>query len=216
MKRLRTAIFISLSLMAMVTLGMDQGQKDRSLIDAILDGNAEQVKKLIKSGANINDTYEVITSDYRKYGILPKYWTPLMFAASKANTQIADMLIEHGAQVNQLDVNRRSPLSIAVEWNDEGPMIKLLIKAGADVNVKYWNQTGPLGRIYLPSTPLIAAIKKNNNYLVDLLLTNGAQVDATSMRFADQQKNPEIIKTIEAYLSFWQKLKWKTYGVLWD
>lgn len=76
------------------------------------------------------------------------------------------VLIEHGADVNQINDNRMSPLVAAISY--EQPVVaKYLVDAGADVN-----QMAPNG-----SYPLIDATMKGYYHLVGHFLMNGANVN---------------------------------------
>lgn len=97
------------------------------LIKATQNGNFEEVKKLIRSGANVNEP--------DKYGI-----TPLMHSIYYRHTDMAKYFIESGANVNARDLRGYNSLLYAVEsdcnYAESADIIKLLIKKGADVNAK--------------------------------------------------------------------------------
>lgn len=62
--------------------------------------------------------------------------TPLMDAACHGNFEIANYLVQHGANVNALTKDEYTPLVWAIE-NGSLPIVKLLIENGAD---KYYRQ----------------------------------------------------------------------------
>jgi ankyrin repeat protein len=70
------------------------------LHSAAFDGNVEEVKKLLKKGAdpNIKD----------KYG-----WTPLHWAASGGHVDVVKLLLVHGADPTVKDEDGRTPLDLA-------------------------------------------------------------------------------------------------------
>jgi cytohesin len=61
--------------------------------------------------------------------------TPLHVAAANPNLELAQFLLEHGADVNARDAESRAPLHFAVKRRDL-EMIRLLLDAGADPNAK--------------------------------------------------------------------------------
>lgn len=58
-----------------------------------------------------------------------------MFLLSRNETEILEMLIERGAQLDALTGTKRSPLDIAVYNQFEG-CVDLLLRHGCDVNSK--------------------------------------------------------------------------------
>lgn len=97
--------------------------------------------------------------------------TPLHIAVAEQQIETVTNLIDQGTNVNaQDDQNDISPLHIAVKFRNE-EIIKLLLNASADVNVKdkNWN------------TPLHIAVESQSTNIVKLLLDAGADVDAENL-----------------------------------
>ena len=98
--------------------------------------------------------------------------TPLLRAIAYKNWQVAQLLIDRGANVNIRSMDyRQTPLSMAVGENNL-EMIELLIAKKADVNFK--DSRG--------NTPLMTAVySRNRNGLkleiIQLLIANGADVN---------------------------------------
>ncbi|KAL4788864.1 hypothetical protein BDV19DRAFT_48930 [Aspergillus venezuelensis] len=70
--------------------------------------------------------------------LTPNSFTSLMIAAYCGHYATVKVLLEKGAEIEAKDTEYRgTPLAWALEKEDE-TMIKLLLKAGADVNVKYY------------------------------------------------------------------------------
>jgi len=92
--------------------------------DAILDGNVELVKTLIAQGVNVN-------AREKEEGA-----SPLMAAATHGQSQIALLLIEHGANINALHDLNWTPLTWASVSVDVD-MVRLLLAKGANVNLGY-------------------------------------------------------------------------------
>ncbi|MGB2579365.1 ankyrin repeat protein [Elusimicrobium simillimum] len=118
---------------------------------AILDGNLEQVKKLINK-KNVNNSAANTAAGTRV--------NPLIFAVAHGQREIAAWLISQGANVN-FDTGKNTPLSIAAAGN-KLQMVVLLVSNKADVN-KY--------------TPLAKAVQRNNYSIAAHLLEHGADVN---------------------------------------
>lgn len=149
------------------------------LLLAARDGQLESVKTLVEAGADIN----ALTAD-GKNGI--------GLAIFNGNYAVADYLIDQGADVNQADAQRFSPLFWAVErrnmetapnfpWivtEDPLPLVQKLLAKGADPN-HIINDTprarmrGGSPRIVF-ATAIMRAAFSSDLVLVQLLLEHGA------------------------------------------
>jgi ankyrin repeat protein len=124
-------------------------------------GEKNQVKKILDQGFDVNQRHP-------KYGV-----TPLFYACENKNPEIVALLLERGALVNTVDSFGETPLRymIARELVEQDQatalkIIKLLVKAGANVNVK----------TNVGFTGLIMAIDQRDLELIDVLLEAGADV----------------------------------------
>ncbi|EAY08638.1 hypothetical protein TVAG_239980 [Trichomonas vaginalis G3] len=108
------------------------------------------VEILILHGANVNNSY-----------------SPLSYAAGKNNTEIAELLISHGALVNAIDEFETHLLHEATR-NNCTETAKTLLENGAHVNAKD----------VFGMTPLHIAAKSDCTETAELLLSYGANVKA--------------------------------------
>jgi len=156
------------------------------LIQAVREGNAEEVKGLIALGVDVNAAtgiditllHEVRNSEIAKMLIEAGadvnakggcgQFTPLHYAAANNLQEIMKLLIDVGADVNAQgrDDDKRTPLHLAAEDN-RPRSVKLLIEAGADVNVRDKKN----------QTPLHLAAQRNNTKIFEMLIKAGADVN---------------------------------------
>jgi ankyrin repeat protein len=94
-------------------------QKWPVLVEAIEQGNIDAVKKLIEEGVNVN---------LSRNGV-----TPLMLAASKGNTGIAEVVLQAGVNINAKDDDGWTALHKAAVDQTGTAIIELLMTSGIDV-----------------------------------------------------------------------------------
>ncbi len=90
---------------------------DRPITVAALGGHLAIVKTLYTRGAALDGPG----------------WTPLLYAASGGQTEVARYLLDAGANVNAVSPNGTTPLMMAVRGG-YAPTVDLLLSHGADVN----------------------------------------------------------------------------------
>lgn len=99
------------------------------LLVAIRNNERPTVKLLLKFGADPN---------HESYGV-----TPLnMAAAQNSYTEIAKLLLEHGALINQPNVYGSTPLHSAAMASNSIRMVEFLLAQGADPTAR--NEDGKL------------------------------------------------------------------------
>jgi ankyrin repeat protein len=123
-------------------------------------GEADQVRKLIAAGADLNER--------DKSG-----YTALVWAARNGDTKVAEALIEARADMNVRDCaeNGWTPLMHAIHKNNN-EMARLLIDRGADVNARAGKCTEK--SVEEGSTALLQAAGEDNAEIVRALLAKGA------------------------------------------
>ena len=121
---------------------------------AVIKNDTEKAKCAIEKGAKVDAK-------------TPKGLTPLYIAAKMKNYNVLELLIQRGANVNELCPDE-SDLFVAANNGDE-KLAKILIENNADINIK----TATNG-----FTPLFWAAISNHNNIVNLLIENGADVNA--------------------------------------
>jgi len=128
-----------------------QQKPTKSIHDAVIAGDIDQVQQLISKGTDVNAKDRLLG------------WTALHTAASSRRRAIAELLIAKGADLNATDKRGRTPLHLAVE-SGQKDMVELLIAKGADVNAMS-------GR---GENALSLAQKRQRTEIVELLLKHGA------------------------------------------
>jgi ankyrin repeat protein len=101
--------------------------------------------------------------------VSPDGFTPLGLSAFFGRADVAQHLLEHGADVTAVSHNamRVQPLHSAVAGNHEA-LARVLVAAGADVNAEQADAF----------TPVMSAAQNGNAALVAFLLSCGARADA--------------------------------------
>jgi ankyrin repeat protein len=93
------------------------------LLEASLHSNAEIIKALLDAGADPN----VAGADGQ---------TPLMLVARGTNVAAAKMLLDKGANPKASESQRQQTALMWAAANSQGPMTRLLVERGADVDAK--------------------------------------------------------------------------------
>ena len=140
---------------------------DDEFVKLCFSGNLREVKKALEQGADVNASTWRWKPPYIgmscSVGI-----TGLHAAALKGNADLADMLLNYGADVNDEDSKGRTPLHFAVEDDENTRIVKLLLRHGANINARDKNKC----------TPLHNAVLHYCAETAELLLRNGADVNA--------------------------------------
>jgi hypothetical protein len=123
-------------------------------------------------------------------------WTALHLAAGFGTPEAADMLLQHGAQVDAISRNasRNQPLHAAVALARNAETVRLLLAHGADPNA---TQMGGF-------TPLFSAATANRRDLAAMLIENGARahhrcdLEKTAADFARERGHTELADWLDS------------------
>ena len=123
-------------------------------------------------------------------------WTALHLGAGFGTPEAADLLLQHGAQVDAISRNaqRNQPLHAAVALSRNAETIRLLLAHGADPNAI---QVGGF-------TPLFSAASANRRDLAELLIENGARaghrcdLEKTAADFARERGHAELADWLDS------------------
>jgi ankyrin repeat protein len=122
-------------------------------------------------------------------------WTPLHLAAFFGHPELANWLLDRGAQIDSRSTNsmKNTPLHAAAAGGAT-PLVELLLKRGADANAT--QESG--------WTALHSAAQAGNRAMVETLLAHGANVDARAannqapLDLALLKGNQEIASLLES------------------
>ncbi|EAY04593.1 hypothetical protein TVAG_233290 [Trichomonas vaginalis G3] len=93
--------------------------------------------------------------------------TALHFVARYNFKEIAELLISHGANINEKDNNGETSLHIAIAWRDSKKIAEHLISHGININEKSENG----------ETTLHIAVFNNSKETAELLISHGANIN---------------------------------------
>src|SRR5215468_10076682 len=127
------------------------------LMYATAFGNAQQMKLLLESGADVNGQ-----NAFRA--------TALIWAGGDAVK--SRMLIEHGADVNVHTQQGRTPLMAAAKRNGNADLVRLLLEKGADTKTP-------------GDTTLIPAAQSGDAEMMRMLIERGANGNCISRRLGE-------------------------------
>jgi ankyrin repeat protein len=143
-------------------------EANRRMLTAIRQGDAEEVRRQIIAGAEVNLEGPVQTRPI-----------PIMVAARRGDPAVMRVLMEAGADVNVRDAMGATPLMHAA-WEGHAEAVRMLVGAGAEVNAQ--NVEGV--------TALEAAKERNQTEVVQILLQAGAESPDPPEALADPAIEP--------------------------
>ena len=170
------------------------------LYDAIVKGSLTEVEKLIDAGVDINYKYK---KDKNK-----SEYTALHYAVKYREFDIAELLIEKGANVNAVDIYGWHPLLYAV--NDENfELAELLLQNGADLKQKN-TETGNTSIDYAggnDDTKMINLLLEYKNGKENLTLP--VEIENTDLNDSIQNNTIQIFVKITGMLPIGWGTKYK-------
>ncbi|XP_046983135.1 cortactin-binding protein 2-like [Schistocerca americana] len=111
---------------AVVGRSLSQQERGRRLIEAAVQGAAEQLRELLAAGADVGSRGEGLGSS----------WTALHWAARGGHVAAASCLVGAGAEVDARESwGQWTPLHLAAEYGHAG-VVRLLVGASADLNAR--------------------------------------------------------------------------------
>jgi uncharacterized protein len=158
-------------------------QNDPPLVQAAKQGKADEVRELVRQGADVNAA--------QGDGMTALHWT-----AARNDVGSAEMLLRAGASITaETRIGGFTPLLIASQ-SGSTDVLRLLLEAGDDPNAR--TTTGG-------TTALQLAARSGDAQAVELLIDHGAEVDArehsqghTALMFAAAHNRPEAARALIA------------------
>ena len=168
-------------------------------IEAIKNNNTDEVLKFINNGANLNHIFYI-----------PSEYTPLSMAAKYDSKEVAELLIEHGAEVNPEPLEYYFPLNAAAEWNAKN-VAEVLINHGARL---YADDSLDSDDYYILEylRPWDYAIINNSKDVIEVFLNHGYACDKVgiydevednfknSIAYAEEHNFTELAELLKKHL----------------
>lgn len=161
-------------------------QVQSPLHKAVLEGDLELVRKMLKDGSEDVDGFDNLGS------------TPLMYAAYIGHQEVAKLLLEYGADIDSQNEAGLSCLHIAV-FGENKEMVRLLLESGVDVSLETIDEMNALEAAIMTQQDEIAKIiQEANPNLV-------ANVEQWNVALEDDFENMEDMETqIEEQENMWK------------
>ncbi len=139
---------------------------------AVFAGDAGKVKKHVAAGADVNG--------------LVRGELPLCIALERRRWAVAHYLLKAGADVKRAQADKDTALHCAARSGADEQIIKKIIKAGADVNVRgAWNWR-----------PLTVAANAGDLEIASLLIAHGAKANCEAARAALDDGQDEVARML--------------------
>jgi ankyrin repeat protein len=156
---------------------------DLTLHEACAVGAMDAVKRLVRDRGRLIDTHS------------PDGFTPLTLACFFGHAEVAEHLVDQGANVNLAATNQMAVAPIhAASAARRVDLVRMLINSGADVNAR--QQQG--------FVPLHAAAQQGDEAMAKLLLDHGADLNAhcdsgqCALDFAMLQGHSAMVALLES------------------
>jgi len=170
---------------------------DRALLEACRKGRADGVETLLKQGADVN-AREVLPQSENDEEAIPSDWnegaggTALILASAAGNSEVVDLLLRAGADVNAID-ERGWPAIMRAAYFGHGGIVRALLESGAALDLRETSEG---------ATALQFAARQNHADTVRVLLDAGANPNAaltngwTSLLWAVERGSAEVVRML--------------------
>ncbi|MEE1056240.1 MAG: ankyrin repeat domain-containing protein [Acutalibacteraceae bacterium] len=151
-----------------VVTGVENDMKEKnSLMNAVEKEDCQLVEKILKDGAPADaNEYSLFKGNYVPENT-QEYTTPLLYTCENGNYEIAELLLEYGADPNIIGKRGVTPMIEAMD-SSSYDIMNLLLENGADIEYKF------RGNPYL-----MRAVYSEDVQAVELLLEYGANPNET-------------------------------------
>ncbi|MDT8300294.1 MAG: ankyrin repeat domain-containing protein [Sedimentisphaerales bacterium] len=123
MKRFFISMLVLVLLTSVTSISKGESEEsDKTIHDAVVTGDIDQVKSLLAKGTDINLKNRMS-------------WTPLHAAVQSRQKEIIELLVSKGADLNAINNRQQTPLHVAVNTRQK-EIVELLISKGADINIQ--------------------------------------------------------------------------------
>ncbi len=183
-------------------------------------GHDGVVKELLAAGAKVNFSYQ--------------HLSPLSLAVSFRQREIAEDLLDAGADPNWCGLYGNTPLLVSTVWKDSPEMASLLLDRGADIDAKNGDGRSALAESALrdssavlpvliakgadlnlrdnsSQTPLMLAAANGSLFAVAALLKAGADLELktdsgrTALDLAREKGHPDTAEYLQSFIEARQK-----------
>lgn len=142
----------------------------------------DTVKRYLANGTDINDR--------DKYGMTPLSWALKAKSEAKFSQAMVEFLLANGADVNVKDRYKLTPMHLAAIGGYK-EIVAALIARGAKLGTSDFQG----------KSPLHIAVEKDDIFVAELLITNGAEINAragvqgfTPLYFVKSQEMVKLLK----------------------
>lgn len=162
-----------------------------SLHRAAYEGNTEQIRSLLRAGADPNERGSFSEPFNLTFKKEIASGPPLTYAARMNHPEAVEALIDGGAIVDERDTEGQTALSRAIESKSEQAAL-VLIRRGADINQRIGVDV--VGHESIPA--ILEACRRDLQLVVKELVSRGAYLDVSdryeTARMCIQRHHPDI------------------------
>ena len=188
-------LFTLISIVGTNTTTAQASLTSRLLIHYSGNGNVFMVRSLLRTGADpnfVNKRYTIesmASLNGHRSRLQNKYATALVAAIKNNHFHIVDILLEAGADPSTPDLAKNTAIAVAVAHSDNTEFIQRLLDKLDELGKKAELDT-PNSR---ETTPLMQAISSDHVYVSQLLINEGANINAE-----DQFGNSPLLLAVKS------------------